>query len=117
MKTKNWIFLLSAFALVLAVTSWVLLRPGTAASQADIYSDGVYIKTVNLLQDQTFTIETARGTNTVAVSSGRIAVTAADCPDGYCMARGYCSSGADIICLPNRLVIRFSGAAPDGITS
>ena len=34
-------------------------------------------------------------------------LTEADCPDGYCMDRGFCSGGAQIVCLPNRLVISF----------
>ena len=43
----------------------------------------------------------------MTVHDGKIAVTAADCPDGYCMQRGWCSSGADIVCLPHHLSIRF----------
>ena len=38
-----------------------------------------------------------------------IAVTAATCPDHYCMHRGFCDRGTQIVCLPNRLVIRFLG--------
>ena len=46
----------------------------------------------------------------IAVKDGKIAVTEASCPDHYCMQRGYCHSGAQIVCLPNRLVISFLGA-------
>ena len=62
--------------------------------------------TVDLLVDQEFTID---GRNTITVQDGKIAVTWADCPDHYCMKRGYCSGGTDIVCLPNRLVIEFLG--------
>ena len=46
----------------------------------------------------------------LAVKDGKIAVTQATCPDHYCMKRGFCHSGADIVCLPNRLVIHFTAA-------
>jgi len=49
------------------------------------------------------------GHNVVTVKDGRIAVTQANCPDHYCMDRGFCNSGSPIVCLPNRLVIEFSG--------
>ena len=49
------------------------------------------------------------GSNTVTVKDGKIAVTAADCPDHYCMERGFCDSGTQIVCLPNRVIIKFQG--------
>jgi hypothetical protein len=49
------------------------------------------------------------GHNVVTVKGGKVAVTEATCPDHYCMKRGYCDGGADIVCLPNRLVLKFIG--------
>ena len=48
-----------------------------------------------------------RSVGEIVVSGGKIGVTEADCPDHYCMHRGMCNSGAQIVCLPNRLVIKF----------
>ena len=110
MKSKVWIILLAVILVLSAVLSVVLLAPGEAAAQAEIYSDGKLIKTVNLFEFQEFTVTTPDGgVNTVTVQGGKIAVTQANCPDSYCMARGYCNAGAQIVCLPNRLVIRFAG--------
>lgn len=110
MKTKSWIFLLSLLLLLSAVLSVFLLRPGESARFAEVLSDGRVVKTVDLDIDQSFTITAPNGGgNTLTVRDGRIAVTDATCPDHYCMERGYCSSGAQIVCLPNRLVIRFLG--------
>ena len=106
MKTKYWVVLLAALLLICTVLSVVFLRPGQA-QQAEIWSDGKLIKTVLLGVDQEFTVESADGVNTVTVRDGKIAVTAASCPDGYCMQRGFCQGGAQIVCLPNRLVIKF----------
>ena len=59
--------------------------------------------------DQQLTVESENGTNVITVKDGKVAVTEADCPDGYCMERGFCSGGAQIVCLPNRLVLHFIG--------
>ena len=110
MKTKTWIALIAAIAAVCLGLSVFLLLPGGDAGYAQISSGGKVVKTVNLRIDQQFTVtgETG-GSNTVTVRDGRIAVTAADCPDHYCMERGFCSGGTPIVCLPNRLVIQFQG--------
>lgn len=116
MKTKTWIALIAAAAVLCAGLSLLLLRP-TQAAYAQIWSDGKLLQTLDLRLDQTVTVQSARGSNTITVSGGKIAVTEADCPDGYCMDRGYCSGGAQIVCLPNRLVIRFTGVQTvDGIS-
>ena len=116
MKTKTWILLIAAGAILCAVLSLLLLGP-SQADHAEIWSDGKLLQTLDLRIDQTITVESSRGRNTITVSGGRIAVTEADCPDGYCMDRGYCSGGAQIVCLPNRLVIQFKGTQTiDGIS-
>ena len=108
MKTKNWILLLGVLVLVCAGLSFLLLGPEESAA-AQIYSEGKLLCTLDLRNDRTLTVEGSRGTNVVTVKDGKIAVTAADCPDGYCMDRGFCNGGVEIVCLPNRLVIRFLG--------
>lgn len=113
MKTKYWIIGFIALALVCALCALPLYF-GEEASYAEVYSGGELIKTVSLAIDQEFTVD---GHNTVTVKDGKIAVTWADCPDGYCVARGFCSSGGDIVCLPNRLVISFVGVQEiDGVS-
>lgn len=110
MKTKTWILIFAALLLVCIALSFLVLRPGEVAEYAEISSQGKVLKTVALAIDQQFTVTTADGgSNTVTVKDGKIAVTEATCPDHYCMQRGFCSSGTQIVCLPNRLVIRFLG--------
>ena len=113
MKTKFWILLFAALALLCTVLTVLLFLPQAAATQAQILCDGQVLMALDLNQDQSQRIETSHGVNTVTVKDGKIAVTEADCPDGYCMQRGWCDSGADIVCLPHRLVIRFVEANMD----
>ena len=108
MKTKTWVILLAAAVILCGVLSVILLNPAQA-EVAQIWSDGKLLRTVDLHIDQEFTVEHAGGINTVTVKDGKIAVTAASCPDGYCMQRGFVGGGAQIVCLPNRLVIKFTG--------
>ena len=105
MKTKYWIIAFAVLAAVCVFFSLPLLRQEQARF-ARIVSDGEVVQTVDLMVDQEFTVG---GKNTVTIEGGRIAVTWADCPDHYCMKRGFCGGGTDIVCLPNRLVIEFVG--------
>ena len=105
MKTKNWIILFAVIAAgCIALTLPLFSRD--QARFAQITSKGETVKTVDLAVDQEFTVD---GKNTITVKDGKIAVTWADCPDHYCMKRGFCDRGTDIVCLPNRLVISFLG--------
>ena len=115
MKTKYWIAILAVIALI-CIGASLFLMGGEDASRAEITSDGKLIRIVDLHLDQEFTVETDKGYNVVTVKDGKIAVTEASCPDHYCMDRGFCSKGAQIVCLPNRLVIEFLGEAEiDGV--
>ena len=110
MKTKTWILIFSLILILCGGLSIFLLIPGEAATFAEIRSDGELLHVVDLRIDQEFHITTpGGGSNIVTVKDGKIAVTEANCPDHYCMHRGYCNSGAQIVCLPNRLVISFRG--------
>lgn len=110
MKSRYWAAILAALLAVSVIASLLLLKPGENSARAEVRSDGKLLYVLELSVDQTVTVDSAGGTNVVTVRDGRIAVTEADCPDHYCMDRGFCSGGADIVCLPNRLVIRFTGA-------
>lgn len=108
MKSRTWALLIGAALVISVGLSLWLMWPGQSA-RAEVWSDGELKATLDLSRDQELTVTSARGTNTVTVRDGKIAVTAADCPDHTCMDRGYCAGGAQIVCLPNRLVIRFVG--------
>ena len=110
MKTKTWIVILAVVLIACLALSIPLLMPGEDADYAQIVSDGRVLYTVDLHIPREIRIGTAEGGyNIVTVKDGAIAVTEASCPDHYCMHRGYCSSGSQIVCLPNRLVIKFVG--------
>lgn len=107
MKNKTWILLIGILLLACVGLSAVLLSGGRAG-YAEIWSEGKLLYTLDLNVDTEITVQTEAGSNTITVKDGKIAVTAATCPDHYCMHRGFCSGGLQIVCLPNRLEIRFT---------
>ena len=116
MSTKIWICLLAVLMLVSLVGTLWLFHPAQQADTVTIISEGKVLYTLSLHLDQTLQIVSPKGTNTITIQNGKAAVTEADCPDGHCMARGFCAGGAQIVCLPNRLVLQFSGSQTiDGI--
>ena len=109
MKTKYWILILALLLVVCGAVSMLLLRSGEAASAVEVWSDGVLLTTMPLTVPDSLTVGTPNGYNVVTVKNGKVAVTEATCPDHYCMKRGFCDSGVQIVCLPNRLVLKFIG--------
>lgn len=113
MKTRTWICIFAA-ALAVCLGTMALFGGVQDAAFARITVDGKAFKTVPLGVDTEFTVG---GTNTVTVKDGAIGVTWANCPDQYCVKRGFRSGGTDIVCLPNRVVITFLGEqAVDGVS-
>ncbi len=107
LKNKYWILLFVFLAALCLVVGLFLPQEGKPATHAQIRNAELDI-TVDLSEDQEFTVKASDGGfNTVTVRDGKIAVTAADCPDKYCIRQGFCNSGVQIVCLPHGLVISF----------
>ena len=110
MSNRTWIILIAAILALCVGFGLFFFSPAENAHRAQIKSGGKVLRVVDLKTDQEFTVDTpGGGHNIVTVKDGKIAVTEANCPDHYCMDRGMCSGGVQIVCLPNRLVIRFQG--------
>ena len=109
MKSKYWAILLFCLVLGCVGLSLYFLVPASPSSMAEVTSHGQVIRTIDLRVDQEFTVTDDAGSNVITVRDGKIAVTWADCPDGYCVDRGFCNSGTQIVCLPHSLVITFLG--------
>ena len=113
-KTRVWICLLGG---LLLASLALLLWPQERAQSAEIWSDGVLVRRVSVAQDQSFTVDSPYGSNTVTIQNGAIAVTQSDCPGGDCIQTGWRQGGQPIVCLPHRLVVQFSGGGgPDAVT-
>ena len=114
MKTKYWILLLSLVLVLCTGLSLWLFRP-QQASAVEVRCQGQLLYTLPLNTDRVITVETELGINVITVHDGQVAVTEADCPDKHCVNRGFCSGGTQIVCLPHRLVLTFTGSALDAV--
>ena len=116
MKTKSWVLLLGAVFLILAgitALQYLGVKPGDSAL---VYVDGALAQTIDLSRDGEYRVESAEGWNLLRVRNGSLAVTAASCPDGDCVRCGERSANPPIVCLPNRVSIRFTDAGEiDGV--
>jgi len=117
MSNRTWIILIAAILALCVGFGLFFFSPAENAHRAQIKSGGKVLRVVDLKTDQEFTVDTpGGGHNIVTVKDGKIAVTEANCPDHYCMDRGFVAGGTPIVCLPNTLVIEFLGAQEvDGV--
>ncbi|MCK4421674.1 NusG domain II-containing protein [candidate division WOR-3 bacterium] len=57
------------------------------------------------------------GTTTIVIENGKVSITDAPCPLKLCMRKGWISKkGEQIICVPNRILIKIEGEYLDAIT-
>jgi len=67
------------------------------------YNNEVYEK-ASLREDRVIRVN---DTNTVRIENGEVFMESADCPDRICVQqKPVNSSGRDIVCLPNKVVVR-----------
>jgi len=108
-SNRFWILLLGAAIVISGISAFMLRQ--TPANRARVILDGELIEVIDLSavsEPYTFVVECETGMNVIAVETGSIRVSEADCPDGSCIRRGWVSGGAaPIVCLPHRLVIEF----------
>lgn len=96
---------------VAGIVGSALVLTSTPKNTVRIISGGQTLYTIDLntAVDGTFDIPYEDHVNTVEISSGRIRVLSADCPDKTCVNMGWLSSSAmPIVCLPHHLVIEFT---------
>lgn len=96
------------FVISLILSIWILLP--SDKQLVEVVSDGQILYTFDLSreQDREITVFYGNGSNTIRIESGEIWVYEASCPDHTCMEMGKLySESLPIVCLPNRLTIRF----------
>ena len=107
MKTKTWIVLFSALALVCLALSLIFLS-APAGNRAMVYSENKLVLELDLSKDGEYQVENGENRNILTVKDGKICVSSASCPTQDCVKCGAKNSGAPIVCLPNRMVIEFA---------
>lgn len=106
------------FVVSAAVSAYILLRPDSKV--VEIISDGETLFTLDLSQepDREISVEYEGRKNIIAIENHEIYMKDADCPDHICIKTGRLGeTGAPIVCLPNKLIIRYkNGGDVDAAT-
>ncbi|MGN0460334.1 MAG: NusG domain II-containing protein [Ruminococcus sp.] len=111
MKNRIWIILFSVVA-VLCLGVWLFISNASSPSKVvGIYQNGSLVEKIDLNSvtgQREITISGEYGDNVILVSNGHIEMKSADCPDKICVEHGELKSSASpIVCLPNKVVIKF----------
>lgn len=99
------LLLTAALLLVLSLTVG-----GEDGLFAVITVDGETAARLPLDRNDTYTVESGRGTNVICVSDGAVFMKSASCPDKTCVHQGSISlTGEVIVCLPHRVTVSIDG--------
>ncbi len=111
-KKGDWIAI--AIVAVLALVVGLLFLPSggePSDSVVQIYRDGKLLRELPLTAEETLTIQ-GKYENTVTIHNGTVAITHSTCPGEDCVHSGSITkAGRSLVCLPNSLEIRITGAA------
>ena len=110
MKTRFWVILFGVITAVSLAASFFFMNRPQESEIAGVYSNGQLVRTVDLsgiTEPYEFTVAYGDGYNTISVSPNGICVSDSSCADKICINHGLLGDGLPIVCLPNRLVIRW----------
>lgn len=88
---------------------WLIFKPHSQTVK--IIQDGEVLYTIDLEKsdDRIIEVEYQGSKNIIQIKNHSISVIDAECPDHTCVKMGELkSSAAPIVCLPNKLVIKFA---------
>jgi len=75
-----------------------------------VYSNGKEVFVLPLTRDTTIEVQGKIGKSTIQIKQGRVRMLHSPCPLKLCEKQGFISTtGNEIICVPNRIVIRIEG--------
>lgn len=114
MTNRIWIVVFS-FVALLCLGIWLFISSVSSQSMiVGIYKDGSLVEKIDLNSvtgEREITLSGEYGDNVILVSNGHIEMKSADCPDKICVNHGELkSSTSPIVCLPNKVVIKFEGS-------
>lgn len=104
--------LLAALIFIGGIIGSAFIMKKTDNQLVTVIQDGKEIYRFNLAEteDQEITVTSPDGDsfNVIAIKNGEISISDAGCPDKTCVKTGTLSSEhLPIVCLPNKLIIRF----------
>ena len=119
MKNRHWLLLFAA-VIVLCAAAYLLLPRG--GNRIGVWQDGTLRYTIDpavIREDYELTLTYPAGESIVHVGRDGVYIARADCDNQDCVRHGALKkNGTPIVCLPERIVIRYmeGGDAVDAVT-
>ncbi len=112
-KKRDWVFLSIVLVLAVAGMLWFLFGYSSPGTMAEVSVDGETVGTYPLAEAREIPLPTKQqATNRLVIAEGKASMVWADCPDQICVEhRAISHGGEEIVCLPNRIVVRILNAA------
>jgi hypothetical protein len=105
---------LVALLLLAALASFRLATPGEPGERLIVEQRGRIIFQAPLDEARTATFAGPLGETVLAIADGGARIVASSCPHRICQASGTVRhSGELLACIPNRLLLRVAGRAPE----
>ena len=80
-------------------------------AQVQVFQNGALVRSLPLSAQERVVIG-GEYENVISIADGRVSIVESSCPGGDCMRSGRISApGRSIVCLPNRVEVRISGAS------
>jgi hypothetical protein len=116
MKTRSWIIIIAVVLLLSSAAAWYIAQARPNDALVGVYQNGQLVRTVDLSAvTQPYDIVlTGTGTCVVRVERGTIYMLSSTCPDQLCVKHGPLGNGLPIVCLPNKVVIRWLSETDKG---
>ena len=117
MKNRIWIIIISAVILICVAIYIVGFGSANETDVVGIYSNSKLVEKIDLSKldsERKITISGDNGKNVILAKKNSIKMLSAECPDKVCVNHGELKKGgAPIICLPNKLVIRWENSSDE----
>lgn len=114
-KSLKIVYCAAAAVFLAGVAGSVIMLNAPDTNSVEVVRNGevLYSFDMRTAKDQSIRIEYGESYNIIEISEGKIRVSEAGCPDKTCVKMGWLKSGTPVVCLPNRLEIRFSDGKSD----
>lgn len=108
---RNDCILIAVLIFGALTAAFIYYISGNRGDLVNVYVDGRLTGEYVLSDDNTINIQGYKGgMNTLVIKDGAAFMKEADCPDKLCIHQGRISrEGMELVCLPNRVVVRISG--------
>lgn len=113
---RNDVIIIVSFVLIAVISAvWfaISMNNKSKTKYVEVYVDNTPYKSVKFsdnMPEQTFTVQTKYGWNTVHIANGKVNVENANCRDKICVKSGYISkTGQSIVCLPHKMIVEIKG--------